>query len=165
MMFAVCSTAENRPAVDYATKARFLFNFAKFVEWPPGSFSQANDPIRLCLFGVDPFAGAVERAVQGKTVGGRILRVEHPRDANQARGCHLLFVGEQQKPNPARLHGYGLGVLTVGESSDFARVGGIVGFVQRQNRVAFEINLQAANRSRLKISSKLLRLARIVSDD
>jgi hypothetical protein len=163
----VYAAGQTRSAGEYEVKAAFLFNFAKFVEWPSGSFSGADDPIRLCLSGADPFAGTLEQVVQDKLVDGRRLQVEHPSNASQARGCHILFISAMEgKPNWARLHGgYGPGVLTVGETSDFTETGGVIDFVQRQNRMAFEINIEAADRAGVKISSKLLSLARIVHDD
>jgi YfiR/HmsC-like len=159
--------AQSRSAGEYELKAAFLFNFAKFVEWPPGSFSGIDAPIRLCLLGADPFEGSLEQVVQDKLAGGRRLQVEHPLNASKARGCHILFVSSLEgKPDRALLHGgYGPGVLTVGETSDFTRAGGVIDFVQQQNRVAFEINLEAADRAGVKISSKLLSLARIVRDN
>jgi hypothetical protein len=119
------------------------------------------------LLGADPFEGTLEQVVQGKIVGGRKLQVEHPSGASKAKGCQILFVSAMEgKPDWALLHGgYGPGVLTVGETSDFTERGGVIDFVQQQNHLAFEINVEAAERAGVKISSKLLSLARIVRDD
>jgi hypothetical protein len=158
---------QSRTASEYELKAAFLFNFAKFVEWPAGAFSGSEDPIRICLLGGDPFAGTLEQVVHDKMIGGRKLQVTPLQAAGQAKGCHVLFVSAQDgKPDRALLHGgYGPSMVTVGETSGFAGAGGVIDFVQQENRLVFEINAEAADRAGVKLSAKLLSLAKIVRDD
>jgi hypothetical protein len=154
-------------AGEYEIKAAFLFNFARFVEWPPGVFSGPRDPIHLCLLGSVPLDEGLEQVVQGKTIGGRELQVEHLYEPALIKGCQILFVSGTQQQFEAELRngGNSPGILTVGESDDFARAGGVINFVLQGKRINFEINVDAADRAGLKISSKLLSLARIVRDN
>jgi hypothetical protein len=160
---AAAAQAPQRSAGEYELKAAFLFNFAKFVEWPAEAFAGDADPIHLCLLGGDPFEGNLELAVRDKTIGGRRLQISRLVGPGQSKGCQILFVsGADGKPDHG---GNGLGVLTVGESGGFAAAGGVIDFVEKESRLAFEVNLDAAQRAGLKISSKLLSLAKIVHDD
>jgi hypothetical protein len=149
---------------EYEIKAAFLYNFAKFVEWPPESFPQPSTPMSLCVFGDDPFGGSLDTVVQGETLNGRRLAVRRTRDLPQARECQILFISASEKGRAAEALSEvrGASVLTVGEGKDFLDQGGVIRLFLEQNRVRFDINLDAAERNRLKISSKLLALARTV---
>jgi hypothetical protein len=153
------STAE-----EYSIKAAFLFHFAQFVDWPAEAFQDASSPLTYCTLGVDPFHGALETTLSRKTVGTRTIRVEHFKQMQEIQGCQVLFIGAAEKdfrpPMLASLQGSP--VLTVGETVNFAQDGGMIGFCLEQNRIRFEINLEAAERAKLKISSRLLALARTV---
>jgi hypothetical protein len=149
---------------EYEIKAAFLYNFAKFVEWPPEAFPQASTPVSLCVFGDDPFDGSLDTVVRGETLNGRHLAVRRPRDVQEARECQVLFIGAAEKGRaPEALSALrGTSVLTVGEGKDFLDQGGVIRLFLEQNRVRFDINLDAAERNHLKISSKLLALARTI---
>jgi hypothetical protein len=154
------------PPSEYEVKAAFLFNFARFVEWPPAAFAAANSPIVLGLYGEDPFGEDLTRIIAGKTANGRpfvIRRCERPADL---KSCHMAFISSSEKRNlPQAMDALkGLPVLTVGETDRFAESGGIINFVIDKNRVHFEINVDAADRAGLRMSSKLLSLARIKRD-
>ena len=146
-------------------KAAYLFNFAKFVEWPPASFSGPDAPLVLCLLGKSSLGSAL-MAIEGKSVSGRELRVRREVKPDELRSCHMVFVSEAESRSATEWlrRAAGLPVLTVGEQDQFAANGGIIGFVPRDDRVLFEINSDAANRAGLKISSQLLRLAAAVLD-
>ncbi|HEX7184168.1 MAG TPA: YfiR family protein [Thermoanaerobaculia bacterium] len=152
-------------AGEYEVKAAFLYNFAKFVEWPGSTFESPTDPLVLCVFGDDPFGESLDAVVQGETVGGRRLVVHRTRETAQLRGCHVVFLSQRTRERyPQVLDSLrGTSVLTVGEGEGFLTQGGMIRFVLDQNRVRFEINLDAAERNRLKLSSQLLRLARAVN--
>ena len=145
-------------------KAAFLFNFARYVEWPEGAFASAEAPIRICLLGSDAFGSVVSQVVSGKNVAGRSLRVTTANDLELAASCHIVFVGDQAKA--ARLLVISAlaqaPVFTVSDSEGFARDGGVANFFRADHKVRFEINSEAARRAGLKISSRLLRLARVV---
>jgi hypothetical protein len=148
-----------RPS-EYAVKAAFLFNFAKFVEWPPSAFADSTSPFVLCVLGPAPF-GETFAAIEGQTVQGRRLRVERHQRPDEPGTCHILFVSSalgSEVPQILRRVG-SAGILTVGEQDDFTRLGGMINFVIRDNRVQFEVNPAAAERVGLKPSSRLLRLA------
>lgn len=149
---------------EYAVKAAFLFHFAQFVEWPAESFQGASSPYVYCTMGVDPFKGALDTTLSGKTVGGRTFEVRHLKQGKEAQGCHLLFIGEEQERlfSPVATQLQGTPVLIVGESEGFVGEGGMVGFALEDNRVRFEVNLEAAEKAKLKISAKLLALAKTV---
>jgi len=149
---------------EYQMKAAYLFNFIKFVEWPPQSFASPSSPIVLCVLGEDPFGSALQEAVRGKTAGDRTVVVRPVTDLAGAKRCHIVFVSaatwNHDRPALATLAGNPL--LTVGESPGFATKGGIIRFKLDGARLRFEINVEAAQQARLQISSKLLSLAEII---
>jgi len=155
------------PPSEYEIKAAFLYNFAKFVDWPPEAFSGPHDPIVLGIVGEDPFGASLDAMVFGKTVNGRGLVVKRISEGPELRSCHILFISASHQKHLARILESlkGSGVLTVGEADRFTESGGAIRFVLDENRVRFEINLDVTARARLKLSSKLLALARRVIAD
>jgi hypothetical protein len=152
------------PIVDeYQVKAAFLFNFAKFVEWPNEAFSDPNAPLVITVFGEDPFNGSLE-AVKGKLVNNRKLTIRRVKDIQEIGKSNVLFVSPSARKELWRILEalQGQNVLTVGEDGAFTQCGGIINFVKEDNRVRFEVNVTAAERAGLKISSRLLALARVV---
>jgi hypothetical protein len=157
--------AEQPVADEYPVKAAFLFNFAKFVEWPPDSFKGPEDPIAICVLGQDPFGSALEDLVRNKTVANRAFVVRDVSNAQQASKCHIVFVSASERKRCrsllAELKGHS--ILTVGEAEDFIENGGTINFKLKDARVRIEIDAGAAERARLRISSKLLSLAEITN--
>ena len=172
MLFVLLSGASKvraqaeRPS-EYEVKAAFLFNFAKFVEWPAEAFSNPSEPIRLCVLGEDPFGRVLDQAVQDKSINGRTLMILRSQQVRGLRACHILFVGTSEKERLAEIFAalQGSSALSVGDTEQFVQSGGAIQFNLQDNRVRFTINLAAAERARLKISAKLLSLARVVRDD
>jgi hypothetical protein len=163
----LCSLAvetQAQSAGEYQVKAAFLFNFAKFVEWPPSSFSAASAPLRICVFGRDPFGRELRDITNEKTVNGRKLEVNQVVDLQLARTCHILFIASSEKAQLKRILESlrGTDVLTVGDTKGFAELGGMINFVLENDRVQFEVNHKAAEQAGLKISSKLLSVAKLV---
>ena len=158
--------AQSKVATEYEIKAAFLYNFAKFVEWPLSAFSDSRQPMSICVFGRDPFGRALEDALLGKTIGDHPVLLGHAKQPADLAGCHIVFVGAADSTRLPDLltHLRGRAVLVVGESEGFASAGGTIQFVLDQNRVRFAINPDAAERAGLRISSKLLALAMIVHD-
>jgi len=158
-------TAPAQSAGEYQIKAAFLFNFAKFVEWPPGTFSDASAPLRICVLGQDPFGEDLRKITDQKTVNGRKLEVKHVIDLPEARNCHILFISSSEKLSRKKiLQGLqGASVLTVGDTEGFVGEGGMINFVLENDRVKFEVSLVAAERAGLKISSRLLSVAKLVA--
>lgn len=148
---------------EFALRAAFLFNFARFVEWPP-ELLPPQAPLRLCVMGEDPFAGALEALVTGEMVGSHAVEVAQVPGAEEASGCHLIYVSEGSAPEEvAALFELDLDALTVGETESFLRRGGLIRFDRDGSRLRFEVNGPALAKSRLRFSSKLLRLAVMVS--
>jgi YfiR/HmsC-like len=156
--------ADSNGTSEYDVKAAFLFHFAQFVEWPAEAFLSAESPLTYCTVGEDVFRGALDESVKGKRIGSRPLRVLHLREREPINGCQVLFIGAGHKGRQMEelASANGRPVLTVGETADFAQEGGIIGFFLEEKKVRFEINMGAAEKARLKISAKLLALAKTV---
>jgi hypothetical protein len=156
--------AQGGAAEEYQVKAAFLFHFAEFVNWPAEAFADGAAPVTYCTLGEDPFQGALDQSLHGKMVGAHPLRVEHLKQTQGIQDCRVLFVGANEKKRlSAALAGIkGNPILTVGESEHFVQDGGMIGFCMDGNKVRFEVNLDAAGQSRLKISARLLALAKTV---
>jgi len=146
-------------------KAAFLYNFVKFVEWPftPGA---QEGPIEICMLGKDPFRGALELVVDGKTVNGRALIIRHIGDIAAARSCQVLFVSTSEADRVSEITKAvrGWNILTVSEINRFSERGGIINFLMEGQRVRFRINTKMAASAGLTISSKLLQLAVVRPD-
>jgi hypothetical protein len=142
-------------------KAAFLYNFAKFVEWPPAAFGETNSPIVIGILGEDPIRGDLERAIVGKTINNRPLEIKPFRSAADATNCHLLYIGASEKAHLKQILESlrGASVLTVGETDDFLQKGGMINFIVEKGKYRFQIKEDAAKSVHLKISSKLLSLA------
>ncbi len=148
-------------SLEYRVKAAFLLNFTKFIEWPAAALGGAGAPFAICILGADPFGSALDRMVEGETVNDRKLVVRRL-GPQPPRGCQMVFAGSIERDRAKMLASLGRGVLTVGEGSDFLRAGGMIAFVIEDRRVRFDINQAAAAAAGLKISSKLLNVARSV---
>jgi hypothetical protein len=146
---------------EYRVKAAFIFHFAQLVDWPPDEQTGAENSLLLCTLGADPFQGTLEGTVAGKAIGNRVIRVRHLGEPQDMQACQILFLGRaQSKRIPtlvADLHN--APILTVGETAGFLDAGGMICFLLEENKVRFDINLDAAESAKLKIGSRLLILA------
>ena len=170
--------AKSSSPSEYQLKAVFLYNFAKFVEWPAESFADARAPIILGILGKDPFGTIIDQIIKSKTVKDRklvIRRFEKIKDleascmgkGEEEEFCHILFISSSEEEHLAKILEIlnASSVLTVGEMEQFTQRGGIINFTVREGKIRFEINVDAAEQAELKISSKLLKLAKIVRDE
>lgn len=159
--------AQNQLLSENEIKAGFLYNFTKFVEWPPDAFLDSSGPIVLGVVGDSPITDLVTDAASGKIVNGRAVIVKKFKEGQDLRSCHILFVSSSEEKHMTRILESlrGSNVLTVGETSGFAESGGVINFFIDGNKVRLEINLDAAARSRLKISAKVIAVARLVRGD
>jgi YfiR/HmsC-like len=157
---AHCQTAD-----EYQVKAAFIYNFAKFVEWPPEAFKTPAEPMTICVLGQNPFGGGLDRIVSGKAIEGRALAVRQISGEQQASGCQILFVSSSEGKRVGLIVSAfpRTGTLTIGETEDFALDGGVINFKIEDGRVRLQVNVKAAEKARLRISSKLLSLAQIVN--
>lgn len=152
---------------EYLIKAGFIFNFAKFVEWPAPAFAQPDSPIVIGILGTDPFGTTIDQIVRDKKIGARgfvVKRLQWGKDIKELVDCKILFVSASEKAHMDEVLQMvkGLPILTVGETPGFAERGGIIRFTVEDNRVRFEVNVETAQQAGLTISSRLLTLARII---
>ena len=146
---------QGAPSGEYQVKAVYLFNFARFVEWPPEAQS---GPLTICVAGQNPFGAVLDETLRGESVNNRPLTARVI--PGPEPGCHVIFV-PQGAPTTAYLRAARGGpTLTVGETPDFLAQGGIINFILEGGKVRFQIDAKAAERADLRISSHLLRLAR-----
>ena len=156
--------AQSKSAGEYEVKAAFLYNFAKFIDWPANSFAGPQSPFLICILGADPFGRAMDDALQGKMVGSHLVAIQRVKEFADLRHCQMVFVSSSESPRLAKILQSlrGSSVLVVGESEGFAIAGGTIQFAIEQDRVRFLINPDAAENAGIKVSSKLLALAKVV---
>ncbi|MBI5895542.1 MAG: YfiR family protein [Desulfobacterales bacterium] len=156
--------ADPPPASEYQIKAAFLYNFAKFIEWPANAHVAEAQAFTIGILGQDPFGPDIA-VIEGKPVKGKPLRVLHALTLEELKGCQVIFISAASAVELERILNNlkGKPVLTVGETEGFAYHGGMINLLTVENKVRFEINTRMAEQAGLKISSHLLRLAKIVS--
>lgn len=162
MAVGACSAlASAQGASEPAVKAGFVYNFAKFTEWPPGAIPGSQ--VSVCLVGADPL-GAVSALLDGRPLQGRTIMVRRQVRGEDIKTCSIVFITEvdERRQAEALRAVHGLPVLTIGDADGFIDAGGQIGLVAADNRIQFEVNLEAAQRVGLKINSQLLKLARAV---
>jgi len=181
------AVAEDEASSSPAIKAGVLLNVAEFVEWPTNAFLDAAAPIILGVLGKDPFGPDLDK-LQGRKIDGRNIEIrrfkgslefrgeetpgrrqdslaeKRSRKARELKACHILFISSSERDFLETILKSirEANVLTVGELPEFTRQGGMVGLVGSGPKVLLEINLDAAREARLKISSKLLSLSRVI---
>lgn len=160
---ALSAQSQPAPLPEYDVKAACLYNFIKFTDWPPEAFSTPADPIRLGILGPDPFGPVLERLVAGKTLGGRSIQVIHSDRAEELKNCHLVFISasEIERPQAGLMALQRESILTVADVSQ-PHSNTVITFFIENRKVAFTVNLEASRRARIRLSSKLLNLARNV---
>ncbi|MGD0616654.1 MAG: YfiR family protein [Bryobacteraceae bacterium] len=154
--------AAEEPPLEYQVKAAFLMNFTKFVDWPPAVFEDEKSPLSVCIFGDDVFGGALDQIVSGEAAHGRRLAVQRLPHGPVPKSCQVLFISGVEKNASSILADVGRDVLTVGEGDHFLHDGGMIAFVIENRRVRFDISQRATGNAGLRISSKLLQVARNV---
>ena len=159
------AVAQNDPAIEANVKAVFLFNFSKYVTWPPVALGERSPgELRICVTANDQFFALLKSAVQGENVDGKPLVPVALEGLDDARSCQILYIGDAQTPdakawlNAAR--GHQVLIVADGALNDDT----VIAFVRDGNRIRFDINRASATRRGITVSSKLLRLARQVKD-
>lgn len=162
MPAVVCASSD--PTSDTAVKAAFLYHFARFADWPSSSPAR---PLTLCVVGDARIASALVETVRNKRLNGRSLDVKGLGSDGPVRSCDVLFISASEMGRATVVMGslQALSILTVSDDPGFAHSNGIIEFVVESGRVQFAINTDAADRAGLRLSSRLLGLARIVRDD
>ncbi|MGH9574212.1 MAG: YfiR family protein [Candidatus Acidiferrales bacterium] len=153
--------AQQQRLSEYQVKATYLYNFGRFVRWPKTFASGKDDSFGVCVLGQDHFGPALDSTFAGETLAGKpvvIRRISKPQDA---AGCRILFISSSEEVHLQAILSVidDAGTLTVSDMRDFTQRGGMIQFVLESNRIRFEINLASAERSRLVLSSELLKVA------
>jgi len=168
LVLTLCQTSLHAQTYNEThVKAAFLYHFTDYVQYPDSAFETASSPYVIGILGKTAITAALQEAIRGKNVRGRPIVVRQVNLEQEMRRCHMLFVPDpeaRQLPEVLEVLG-DAPVLTVGESTGFAVRGGMIGFFIEQNRVRFEVNVDAARRANLNISAKLLSLARLVKGE
>lgn len=151
---------------EYELKAAYLLNFSKFVEWPNEEEAGETKPFCVGILGKDPFKRNMEKIVAGKTAKKRPIVIRRGNELSDVENCEIVFITTTDRRELERVikilerdH-----ALTVGESEQYMKAGGIIRFTLDKGKIRFEVNIDAAERAGLKISSKLLSLAKVVKD-
>jgi hypothetical protein len=163
-LLGATASAQTHTADENQVKAAFLLNFGRFVEWPATAFADQTGLFRICISGATDVADALGVLTIGQKLNGRaiaVMQIDHHQPLKQ---CHMLFIGnvpvKERKSLLAEVKG--TSAFTVAEEKDFVNEGGMLGLVNTDNRISFEINQQIAEEAGLKISSRLLSLAKLV---
>jgi hypothetical protein len=166
---AAPTEAQEAPRVlpEYVVKAGFLYNFAKYVEWPAAAFERDDEPISIGVVGSDPFGSDLEGALANKTVKRRTFVVRRFPTARELAPCRILFVARSESSRIGEISEKARrwGSLTVGEAEGFSAAGGIINILIDDDIPRLEVNAEEAKRAGLTIDSKLLKLATIVSTE
>jgi hypothetical protein len=158
------SANDDLQAPEYRVKAAFVYKFGDYIEWPASAFADAGSPLNIGVIGADALADELARVSAGRTIGGRAVKVRRLRPGDPLAGLQMIFIGRSSGAQLAAMLGAskGLPALTVTESEDGLKLGSMINFVVVADKVRFDVGLAAAEASRLKISSRLLAVARKV---
>ncbi|MGO9015549.1 MAG: YfiR family protein [Dissulfurispiraceae bacterium] len=161
----VVSYSESEQAEEYEVKAAFLFNFARLTEWPGDAFRLHDKNFEICLVGDDRFGGILD-TLSSRAIGGRSVSIRRITDFRESSACNLLFISSSEAYRLRDIISFvkERPILTVSNIKGFEKEGGIIAFYLMDNRVRFRINIDAARKARLKISSYLLEVAGIARD-
>lgn len=160
LLCAIGGITEASAPSEYAVKAAYLYNFGRFVQWP-AEIAANNGSFTICVLGQDPFGRALNAAIAGQTIHGRRIVILRISAAQEAAGCQILFIDSSEKNSLQDILTAldDRSVLTVSDMPGFAERGGMIHFITEDNRIRFEVNLAAAKRAGLTLSSQLLKLA------
>ncbi len=149
-----------RPS-EYQVKAVYLFNFGRFVSWPPEDPASASGPFAICVMGKDPFGPLLDATLEGETIGGRNVVARRVVQMEDTAGCRVLFISESEESRLKDILAVldKSSILTVSDMAHFADRGGMIQFVLQGDRVRFEVNLASAAGAKLTLSSDLLKVA------
>ena len=155
--------AQSRPVPETQVMAVFLFNFTQFTEWPPSAFTSAEAPLVIGIIGHDPFGKFLQETISEEKVQGHPLEIKRFKAIEDVKNCHVLYISERDQAKVIELIARvkGQPTLTVSDCFDFCRLGGMIGFYKKKNKIKLQVNPSAAQDAGLVISSKLLRVADI----
>lgn len=145
---------------EYDVKAAFIYNFAKFTEWPENARSSQNDFLKLCIIGDNPFGTSLKK-LEGKQVKNKKLLIEHIESVSSIKGCDMLYISKSEEKNLISIVDYAnnYNVLTISDQVGFEIKGVVINMFVSEDMIRFNINVDSAKKSGLRISAKLLKLA------
>jgi hypothetical protein len=163
-VIAGSANADDKDIHEDEVKAAFVYNFAKFVEWPA---DKTGTQVNLCILGESPLGFSALKAIDGRTVQDKPLVTKLLNKPDELKDCHIVFIAVSESNKIAHLlkTAHQHHVLTVSDMEEFAKTGGIIGLVKTDDKIRFEINLLAAKEAGVVISSRLLNLALSIYDD
>ncbi len=166
LLDASSSFAQGPHPTEPQVKAAYLYNFGKFVRWEAEPTTNTNER-EICVFGKDPFGAVLDSTVAGESIDGRKIVVRRPANIQDTAQCNILFISssEENRMDSILSAARRSGMLTVSDIPHFAERGGIIEFVMQQDKIRFEVNRRAAERSHLALSSELLKVAIKVIDN
>ena len=153
------------PSREYQLKAAFIYNFAQFVEWPDKAFAKPDSPIVITVLGDNPFGNVLDQVTKGKQIRGRDIVVKYVQNPANVGQTQVLFVGAPHNQNAGEVLRGLSGVLTIADTDNFMAAGGMIRFFSEDNKLRFEINTKATDKAGIKVSAKLLQLAKVHKDD
>ncbi len=161
---ATARDAPTRKSVEYEIKAGFICKFVKFCTWPDASFANSDAPITVGILGFDPFQSIIDEAVEDLKIKGRSFQIRRYTPSDDYTSCHILFISAAEHNHiPAIMAKLAdKPILTISESHNFCRQGGMINFHIVDNKVRFQINEKAARRTGIEISTRLLQIADVV---
>lgn len=166
VLLGACCPGRSQPifSTEYGIKSVLLFNLAQFVEWPAAAFDTPTSPIVIGVLGENVFGNSLEKVIEGEVVQNCKLAVRYHRRAAEVETCHILFISrsESNRMQAILTQLKGKPILTVSDNEYFAVRGGTVRFFSEKNKVRLRLNVPAIEASRLKMTSKLLRIADLV---
>jgi len=156
-----CISAQKGKPQEYEVKATYLYNFARFVEWPATAATVKSDAFTICVLGQDPFGAILDAVVAGETIDGKVVLAKRVLKLQDAVSCRVLYVSSSEESRLKEVLAAldKVCVLTVSDIPQFSQRGGMIQFVQESNRIRFEVNLASAEDAGLSLSSELLKVA------
>lgn len=151
---------QSRPS-EYDVEAAYLYNFGRFIQWPPKPQVPPANSFLICILGQDPFGPALKQTIANEFIDGKSVIAKQVSTAGEASDCHVLFISSSEERRlPQILASLSKSsVLTVSDLPGFMERGGMIEFVLEDSRVRFEVNVDTATRVGLTLSSDLLKLA------
>jgi uncharacterized protein DUF4154 len=168
LTFILSANLFSQKFTEYEVKSAYLFNFTKFVEWPQSAFKNDDSPYIIGIYKNDGFGVVLNNTIRGRIVNGRKVIIKYFNNPQEIKDCHILFFPKISKSELINVNRAidRKPILTVGNGIEgFCETGGVINFSQQYSRYRFEINNDIALKARIKISSKLLVLAKIISED
>lgn len=159
--------AATDPTLEYKVKAGYLYNFAKFIEWPPATLPNASSPIEIGVMDGGEAFSTIEQVLTGKTVNGHPIHVTAVASLKENLNCHILLATRAARTTPSKLRSAldARPILLVGETEKFSERGGMIGFIREEESIRLTLNLEAATAAGLKVSAKLANVARVVKTE